>query len=1053
MSKSNAKRSAVPSSQEPTQEPTQEPPSDAELLEGLSVYPPSQPTEGVDSLLVLSGSPVSWEGDLTQSQTQQSQASELPAIAAAPVATRVSVRNCKGVPPTRYAPPATPPDVPATTVTTVTTVATYEGLAERSTDGLWTFYALACAFTNTILDADSSPAELADACEAIIDIVTSDITGVDDYGVKIIPAHLRFPVPNDNDTSPPILNYAASDFTLPAIAALHPQDVEHYCLKNGIDDKSFAYEGLGRDVLTNRDNKIDPAAWLKCTRVIYKRFHTLFREGITATALEVIIHMAHNGEDSDVISPGDAMWFFRTADPARFSEIQEGESALLLESLLNFSSLHALACPSFLANYFPGIWLQVFEFWLRPGPELPPVTNNVKDVQRVLRKVANMQLDNMSLHFILTQISDPLGLYHYYGANAKFEKMYPLFMKETRITQIRMTLSFWHTSHPIISDEFLVLMTHFGGCAPFPQPLEYVDPVLVIAQGNHCKLLQEEDTPYFLLVPPPDAFSTEDYTAWMGTVDHLGFTFEQLGHTIDYFSRQADFGPATGNIVALPGFRNVRYRMSTAPYGRRHPCLKYVETLRAFYALPTSQHIIEFYDPPLPASVQALSAPERKEFQRQQEIDRRAFQEGGHWLNHRARMQYGPPETDEDIQADLHERTKAHPRIKALTKSTSLPKSPLKLVSKASGAAKKAVSPAVEELDTSTAAPALPSVQVYDEWGRPRPNTAHPTTQSAQSVLGFGGTSHSAHTHEQENFTRQYLLSVSAPNLLSTAAPENAVAQCATLNLQVWEWGNSARQGASVSSSSSSSSSSSESSRRKRKRRHHAKHGKHGGKRSGKRHKHSKHSSHKPKHNPTSSSSESGSESDKHGTTTFKDAADRQVVRVKGTEVQTIRVSEPLRAFAPPEHIDAVLADVSSGRSDRDPSWYTLPAFHDLVWFSQRETNSGIALKVFYFSFDLARCFTPDSLRLFHFLPTVRAGQVANAHFKCTREDWVLILRGMAVTYGPAYDAVWQTAFQSMHSTACNEQVGHSFSYEYLEAYLNDMFFRFAQAARNPRIV
>ncbi|KAJ1395544.1 hypothetical protein B484DRAFT_407579 [Ochromonadaceae sp. CCMP2298] len=59
----------------------------------------------------------------------------------------------------------------------------------------------------------------------------------------------------------------------------------------------------------------------------------------------------------------------------------------------------------------------------------------------------------------------------------------------------------------------------------------------------------------------------------------------------------------------------------------------------------------------------------------------------------------------------------------------------------------------------------------------------------------------------------------------------------------------------------------------------------------------------------------------------------------------------------------------------------------------------------------------------------------------------------MAVTYGPAYDSAWQTAFQSMHSTACNEQVGHSFSFEYLEAYLNDMFFRFTQAARNPRLV
>jgi hypothetical protein len=40
--------------------------------------------------------------------------------------------------------------------------------------------------------------------------------------------------------------------------------------------------------------------------------------------------------------------------------------------------------------------------------------------------------------------------------------------------------------------------------------------------------------------------------------------------------------------------------------------------------------------PPAPtaASVQALSKADRKEFARQQEIDRRAFQEGGHWLEH-----------------------------------------------------------------------------------------------------------------------------------------------------------------------------------------------------------------------------------------------------------------------------------------------------------------------------------------------------------------------------------------------------------------------------------
>jgi hypothetical protein len=255
-------------------------------------------------------------------------------------------------------------------------------------------------------------------------------------------------------------------------------------------------------------------------------------------------------------------------------------------------------------------------------------------------------------------------------------------MRKTRVIQMQMTMSFWHTTRPIISDEFLVLMVHFGGCAPFPQPLDHVDPVLVIAHGNHCKLLQEEETPYFLLVPPPEAFSTEHYTEWMGTVDNLGFTFTQLRDTIEYFSRQADLGPATGDIVALPGFRSCRYCMSLAVYGRRHPWLKYIEVLRAFHALPSSQRIIQFYEPTLPvvehewmtrlltipsnlpaqlptprappttgvtdlrqffstiptaptaADIHALSTEERKIFVRQQEIDRRAFQEGDHWLKH-----------------------------------------------------------------------------------------------------------------------------------------------------------------------------------------------------------------------------------------------------------------------------------------------------------------------------------------------------------------------------------------------------------------------------------
>ncbi|KAJ1401293.1 hypothetical protein B484DRAFT_437861, partial [Ochromonadaceae sp. CCMP2298] len=258
-------------------------------------------------------------------------------------------------------------------------------------------------------------------------------------------------------------------------------------------------------------------------------------------------------------------------------------------------------------------------------------------------------------------------------------------------------------------------------------------------------------------------------------------------------------------------------------------------------------------------------------------------------MERRARMQYGPAETDEDIHMDLHDRDTTHPRNKAFTKSTSLPKSPLKLVSKASGAAKKTGSPVKSRppktksttpsapsaqtarpnftqdghfprgfstaipgllqstnshtttFPTSGAVQELETEQAYDEWGRPLhdPSAADVQSQRAHNTLPhtrprssttsadpeYAATSAPSRTHstanarinsadqrappeEQENrtpprggappdtqtdglpshqqplHTRQYLLSISAPTLLHTAAPETTVAQCATLNLR-----------------------------------------------------------------------------------------------------------------------------------------------------------------------------------------------------------------------------------------------------------------------------
>jgi hypothetical protein len=109
-------------------------------------------------------------------------------------------------------------------------------------------------------------------------------------------------------------------------------------------------------------------------------------------------------------------------------------------------------------------------------------------------------------------------------------------------------------------------------------------------------------------------------------------------------------------------------------------------------------------------------------------------------------------------------------------------------------------------------------------------------------------------------------------------------------------------------SDDSSSSSSSNASRRRKAKRHRSK-SKHGGHKHSKRHKHRRHSSSPGPDGdpPHDSNSSSGSGSDDNGTTIFKDAGNRPVTRVRGTSMQTIRTSEPLRAFATPARIESLL--------------------------------------------------------------------------------------------------------------------------------------------------
>ncbi|KAJ1381068.1 hypothetical protein B484DRAFT_411835, partial [Ochromonadaceae sp. CCMP2298] len=204
-------------------------------------------------------------------------------------------------------------------------------------------------------------------------------------------------------------------------------------------------------------------------------------------------------------------------------------------------------------------------------------------------------------------------------------------------------------------------------------------------------------------------------------------------------------------------------------------------------------------------------------------------------------------------------------------------------------------------------------------------------------------------------------------------------------------------------------------------------------------------------------------------------ATGREVVKDSSSTSVIIRQSDALRTLAPAKHIARLLRDTGDmlnsytvanfcrgavdyfimqqaedGPGQRDPSWYITPAFEKQLWYAQRDSNPAIAIKVIFFTWGLSRNWQPDSLRLFHFLPVGRATVLANARFKATRDDWLEALRGMAAVYSVFYDSSYDTNLLAMVNLAHAQQSGQFYSYDYLESTVNDMFFRFFDAARNP---
>ncbi|KAJ1428579.1 hypothetical protein B484DRAFT_396717, partial [Ochromonadaceae sp. CCMP2298] len=202
----------------------------------------------------------------------------------------------------------------------------------------------------------------------------------------------------------------------------------------------------------------------------------------------------------------------------------------------------------------------------------------------------------------------------------------------------------------------------------------------------------------------------------------------------------------------------------------------------------------------------------------------------------------------------------------------------------------------------------------------------------------------------------------------------------------------------------------------------------------------------------SSSHSSDTSGSSERGTRTLTDVAGREVLRGSGTTQQLVRMTDQVRTLAPDVHIARILQGPDDGPNVRDPSFYQTPPMVTCLWYVQRESNPTVALKACLFIFALSRNWQPDSLRLFHFLPEGRAAALASTRFKGTWQVWIDALRGLAATYSALFDTSYGTAFLDMVNLAYAQQAGQAYTSAYLEASLNDMLFRFFDAARNPTI-
>jgi hypothetical protein len=290
-------------------------------------------------------------------------------------------------------------------------------LADKSNDSHFQYYGLVRALTNSHVAIDSSPAEVSDALFTFVDIVALN-RSIDNKCP--IPSHLRHHEQEKGSRTAPLNNIAASELTLSALAAGRYSNKDYYLKDNQIDDTFLLLEDLPPGEISRLDHTVDQEGFFVWIKRVHAYIHNLYRSGLHPAALLTVWATATSTERLNTIHPKDAMHLVRSTDPARFSTITAPAASKLLYAFLHYSRLYDLACGDFIRRYFPDPWIDAYEYWMKPGPEMPPAAPWAVKVDRILDYICKEHNDFMDLHSILEHKGDFMALPHYYAGSVEF---------------------------------------------------------------------------------------------------------------------------------------------------------------------------------------------------------------------------------------------------------------------------------------------------------------------------------------------------------------------------------------------------------------------------------------------------------------------------------------------------------------------------------------------------------------------------------------------------------------------------------------------------------